>query len=118
MTNDQIDKLRSTLVSLFGEAIVEPDDESESLYVESKRAAVMIVRDVMDVDSILGERQIPCWSVGTLDDEGEFSMIDQSDSFWGITAKAASIITRTAVAALQFDEYVSQLKQEAEQQYE
>ena len=112
MTTEQINKLRQTLVTLFGDAIVEVQDEGESIYVEAHRAAVMIVPDVREVSTILGERHIPCWTVGTLDDDGEFQEMDRSDSFWGVAAQTASRIASQAVMAVQFGEFVHQLGRE------
>ena len=100
MTNDQINMLRTTLIGVFGECKVVPDDEDQSIYVEAHGGSVLILPDVVEVDTLSGSRDVPGWAIGLINGDGDFEDEHTTEVFWDMVATTAEMLAEQAVFSI------------------
>ena len=100
MTNEEIEMLRKTIEGVFGECKIEFDDDDHSVYVEARKAAVMILPDVVEVDTITGPRDVPGWAIGLVNGDGDFEDECTTELFWEMVTTTAELLAEQAVYAV------------------
>ena len=97
MTNSQLKQLMDALNVVFGGCKVIPDDDDHSIYVEVRGSAVAIYPDVVEVESLLGPKDMDGWAIGTMDDEGEFVEEHVTEVFGDVIISTASLLAEMIV---------------------
>lgn len=116
MTKEQHALMVRTLRDLFGECSTEVDVDALSIRVDVKRSSVLVCSTGIEVESVSGPMMVAGFSIGLVNDEGEYQEAEETTNFWQMVSVVAELVSEQEISHAQWGLEAARVQEE--QQYE